>query len=403
MLHTDNTHRPLIFIVNCDWRDIFRTAPAEFEAKIKRDHLGLDQNDFFYLSFAHINYNLTVKNFSTRHLKTYLGFIKPWLDLKALWAVPLTIYRYHLRPTVWLAYDFGSLPALSLARAIWGGTIVMVLTNQPRFYSSTRQFGAFKSVYSFFLERLFSGLPNYFMTINETMKSYLLDLQVPAHKIKIFSTDTINRDQVWLKQARSGRVRAKLGLSSTAKIVLSVGRLEPEKNFSELITLFATLPADYVLIILGQGRMLASLQAEIKAKNLEGRVFFPGFVSREDIWNYYLDANVFVLLSKAEALGMVFWEAMYLGVPVIGSTASGIVETIGADFDRGRLWQTEDKVEVFKEKIFSCVEASTAKDAMCARAKAYVEVKIKNSVTLNDIIDMSHNEKKISGQSLLSD
>lgn len=379
-------NRPLVFVVNCDWRDIFRTAPLEFEDKIKRDHLGLDRNNFFYLSFAKKEYKTTVKNYTTIHLKTCLGLVKPLLDLKALIVVPLIALHWHLRPTIWLSYDFGFLPALWLAKKFFGGKIVMVLTNQPRIYSRTRNLGMIKSVYSSVLERMFKSIPDQFLTINETMKSYLEDLNVPPSKISIFSTDTINRDRQFINKASKGQIRKKLNLSTDTKIILSIGRLEPEKNFSKLITLFSELPSDYVLIILGQGQLLPTLLQEVKSQKLEGRVFFEGFIDRENIWYYYLDADVFVLISLAEALGMVFWEAMALGIPVLGSTAPGIVETIGHDKDRGRLWAENEGIAGFKEKIEFCVGQSPEKEQILVRAKAFVEEKIKNDITLNDVI-----------------
>lgn len=378
--------RLFVFVVNCDWRDIFRINQVEFQDKIKRDHLGWDKNRFFYLSFSQVSYDKSFDNLSTKHINVGPKIIKPLIDLISIFFVPWTIFKKKLRPDIWLAYDFGFLPSLWLARLFFGGQIVMVLTNQPRIYSRTRKFGRVKAIYSSLLEKFFHNLPDYYMTINQTMKSYLEKLNVPAKKIFIFYTDTISRDQSFIDQARKGIIRKKLKLSSTNKILLSVGRLETEKDYHNLIKLFSTLSSEYVLIILGQGSLLDSLQRLAKDLNIDERVFFEGFVDREQIWNYYLDADVFILLSKAEALGMVFWEAMYLNVPVIGSIAPGIIETIGSDLDRGRLWQETEKEEGFKAKVLFCIQSSYAKSEMLERAKTFVTKQISNNVTLNNVI-----------------
>jgi glycosyltransferase involved in cell wall biosynthesis len=375
-----------VFVVNCDWRDIFRTAPIEFEDKIRRDHLGIGGNSFFYLSFARVSYRMSVKNFSTWHLKTKLDIFRPLLDFMALFSVSWAVFKLKLRPDVWLTYDFGFLPALCLARLFFGGKIVMVLTNQPRVYSRTRKFGKVKSGYSFLVERFFWWVPDSFLTINETMKKYLRYLGVPDNKIFIFYTDTISRDQNFLVKSSIGKIKKRLGLNSTAKIILTIARLEPEKNLLKLLELFSSLDDKFILIILGQGNLLMSLQEKVRELKIENRVFFEGWIDRENIWNYYRDANVFVLLSKAEALGIVFWEAMYLGLPVLGSRVSGIIETIGRDGERGRLWEELGGAEDFKSKIFFCVSESREKEEMIKRARMYVAEKINNPIVLNDLL-----------------
>lgn len=375
-----------VFIINCDWRDIFRSEPQEFEDKLRRDHLGPERNQFFFLSFAKVNYEVESKNYTTVHQKTYLGAIKPLLDLKALVTAWFVVWRRGWKPDIWLTYDFGFLPALWLARACFGGIIVAVLTNQPRIYSRTRRLGRIRAIYSALGERLWRFIPDKFMTINETMKTYLEDLGVPAAQIAIFSTDTIRRDQHFIDQAVAGRVKVKLHLPPETKIVLSVGRLETEKNYPRLLELFVGLPPSYVLIILGQGSFLPTLKARAQSLGVAERVFFEGFVNRQQIWDYYLDADVFVLISKAEALGMVFWEAMYLGLPIIGSVVPGIVETVGSDGERGRLWAESEGEAVWRDKVIFCSTDSPAKAQMIERAKTFVLEKVKNDVTLNDMI-----------------
>lgn len=386
MINLPKKSKPLVFVVNCDWRDIFRREPQEFKDKIRRDHLGLEQNIFFYLSFSKFKYEGEFDNFTTVHLKTSNKIIKPLIDLRSLWSVPRVIFTKGIRPDIYLTYDFGFLPSLWLVRKIFGGKIMMVLTNQPRIYSSTRNFGKIKSVYSACLEKCFNFIPDYFMTINDTMKSYLVDLGVSVEKINIFSTDTINRDYKFINKTEAGTVRVKLGLSKETKLILSVGRLEAEKNYHNLIKLFSYLPQDYVLIILGKGSLMDSLVDLADQLGVKGRVFFEGFVNRQEIWKYYLDADVFVLLSKAEALGMVFWEAMFMGVPVLGSSVSGIIETIGINELRGKLLQKDDNIAEFTEKIFFCVGDSEEKKRMVQEAKKFVVDKIKNEIVLNKFI-----------------
>jgi glycosyltransferase involved in cell wall biosynthesis len=89
-----------------------------------------------------------------------------------------------------------------------------------------------------------------------------------------------------------------------------------------------------------------------------------------------MDADCFVLLSKSEALGLVFWEAMYMNVPVIGRPVGGIVETIGKDGERGFLWDAKDGTEAFKNKLERAIRKDPDVQAMTVRAREYVQRKI---------------------------
>jgi glycosyltransferase involved in cell wall biosynthesis len=95
---------------------------------------------------------------------------------------------------------------------------------------------------------------------------------------------------------------------------------------------------------------------------------------------------VFVLLSRAEALGLVFWEAMYAGLPVVGSFASGIIESIGKDEERGFLWDESQGSEKFEEEIQQVVTRTQLVKEKVVHAKEYVNQKILNTITINDIV-----------------
>lgn len=102
-------------------------------------------------------------------------------------------------------------------------------------------------------------------------------------------------------------------------ILLSVGRLDTQKDQATLIHAFATLAAkwpDWHLKILGEGPLRGELSALVEALGLADRVALPG-VTR-DIAVEYRGADVFVLPSRYEALGLVTTEAMSFGLPVVG-------------------------------------------------------------------------------------
>lgn len=380
-----------ILLLNCDWRDIFRGDFDELYKKLERDRLRPDLNPFFIFSWSKQSYAAKHgANFQTVHKKTRLSFFKPWFDFLAYFSAAKAVEKAGQenpwKPDAVVVYDFGFVPAARRIADRTGAKVVMCINNMPRLYSAVRRFGFWKSLYSRCLEAAFKGSVDQYFTINDAMKKYLLGLGIPESKIRIFAMDTIDRDMASIKKAKKGIVRARYGIPSAAKVLICVARLEAEKGYPRLLDLFATLDGAYYLLILGQGSLKPELVSQAARLGISGRVIFAGFVGREDIWNHYLDADCFVLLSKAEALGVVVWEAMYLGLPVLGSRADGIIESTGLDGDCGYTLADSDGPKEFKEKLALCLAPTAERALMLARAKKYVEEKTANNLTLNDIL-----------------
>jgi glycosyltransferase involved in cell wall biosynthesis len=102
-------------------------------------------------------------------------------------------------------------------------------------------------------------------------------------------------------------------------VILSVGRLHPQKDFPTLIRAFARVrqitPAK--LIILGIGPEEAALKALVTQLGLENDVAFLGFV--QNPYAYMARASVFAMSSIYEGFGMVLVEAMALGIPIVAT------------------------------------------------------------------------------------
>ncbi|MEN9647305.1 MAG: hypothetical protein RLY57_109 [Candidatus Parcubacteria bacterium] len=386
----DSTLKKKILLINCDWRNLFQNNPHELWEKLERDRLCPDQNDFFIFSWAKQDYVDEYRNWKTVHKKTSMFWFKPWFDLMSWFVIPKVVKAQAVAPEVIVVYDFGFLPTAYRLRKLYGSKIVMVINNMPRLYSAVRSFGWIKSLYSRFLEWRYKHVPDEYFTINDAMKTYLRHLGIPEKHIHMFAMDTINRDMKYIAESKQGVIRSQYGIPANAKVLICVARLEAEKGYDRLLDLFATLEKDCYLIILGEGSLREPLEKQIQKHHMQDRVFMPGFIRRDQIWNYYQDADVFVLLSKVEALGVVVWEAMYMCVPVIGSTAPGIVESTGWNGERGFVLRDDEGEKQFKALLDKCVarddEQSATRCKMLHAAQAYVEKKITNTLTLNDIV-----------------
>lgn len=380
--------KPLqILVINHDWRNIFETSFHELYDKLERDRMRPDLNTFFFASWSNVSYvKRRDEHFASAHIKTIWKSFKPMLDLLSIFWIPYVVWKNKYKPDVIFFYDLGLVLPARILKWFFGSRVVLCMTNMPQVYSKTRRFGLIRSWYSSLLEYLFVGLVDVGYTINITMKEYLLSIGLPKSKIHIFASDTINRDKKYIERATAGVVRKKYGLVDNTKIILCVGRLEAEKDYPKLFEIFSQLDSSFVLIILGRGSLLEELKERAKQLGISDRIIFTGFVHRDEIWEYYTDADLFLLLSKAEALGLVFWEAMYMRVPVIGSYAPGIVETLGTDGDRGRLIAPEESFATITSKIHFCLADTVEKRAMLDRAKKYVEEQLSNGLTINDVI-----------------
>jgi glycosyltransferase involved in cell wall biosynthesis len=118
--------------------------------------------------------------------------------------------------------------------------------------------------------------------------------------------------------------------------LLSVGAVVPRKGFDILIAALATLTElPWRLTIAGDltrdRDTAARLEADIARHRLEDRVVTLGAVSPERLTALYAEADAFVLASHFEGYGMAYAEALAHGLPVIGSHAGAIPDTVPPD------------------------------------------------------------------------
>jgi 1,2-diacylglycerol 3-alpha-glucosyltransferase len=130
-------------------------------------------------------------------------------------------------------------------------------------------------------------------------------------------------DTGFFRPNRNGEaVKRELGLPGR-KIVLSVGRVVKEKNYSFIVKAAKAMrDLDTVFLIVGRGPYLEELQGEIAG--VQDRVKLAGFVfDRRKLVDIYNAGDAFVFASPFETQGLVHLEAMACGTPacVLANTA----------------------------------------------------------------------------------
>jgi glycosyltransferase involved in cell wall biosynthesis len=158
------------------------------------------------------------------------------------------------------------------------------------------------------------------VTSTATARLVASDYGVPAERITV---------------ARPGSDPAPLAQGSQDGVVrlLSVGAIVPRKGFDVLIPALATLgDLPWKLTIAGDRTRdrdaAARLDADIAQLALAERIDVLGAVSPHRLAALYAEADIFVLASRFEGYGMAYAEAVAHGLPVIGSKAGAIPETV---------------------------------------------------------------------------
>lgn len=117
----------------------------------------------------------------------------------------------------------------------------------------------------------------------------------------------------------------------SSRFILSVGTLQPRKNFTKLIEAFSKISDTEIdLVIVGKkGWLYEEILQAPKTYGVEGRVKFLEFVPDEDLPALYTKAACFVLPSLYEGFGLPVLEAMAHQCPVVISNVSSLPEIAG--------------------------------------------------------------------------
>ena len=85
------------------------------------------------------------------------------------------------------------------------------------------------------------------------------------------------------------------------------------------------------LIIIGEGEEREKIEKIIRREELGNRVKLKGRLDRKEICKYLKESDCFVLPSRAETFGVVYIEAMAVGLPVIATKCGGPEAFINQD------------------------------------------------------------------------
>jgi glycosyltransferase involved in cell wall biosynthesis len=197
-------------------------------------------------------------------------------------------------------------------------------------------------------------------TSRSTAELLVADYAVPPERLSIVRPGT---DRMAVAQPRAGGPVVEL---------LAVGSVVPRKGYDILVAALAKIPdLSWRLIIAGDRERSCEtaqrLDAEIARLGLAGRVTFVGAVVTPQLMRLYAAADLFVLASRFEGYGMAYAEAIAHGVPVVGTRAGAVPDTVPAG--AGVLVPPDD-VEALAAVLRRLIESPAEHELLAAGARA---------------------------------
>ena len=126
--------------------------------------------------------------------------------------------------------------------------------------------------------------------------------------------------------------RQALGLSTSDRVLLYVGRIAPEKRVLELLAALTPLlrhHTHYKLLFVGDGPAREHLLQARNRSGLQDQVLSVGRVAWEQTHRFYAIADLFVTASLSEVQPMTLIEASLCGLPIVArrdASFAGLVE-----------------------------------------------------------------------------
>ena len=154
--------------------------------------------------------------------------------------------------------------------------------------------------------------------------------------------------------------------------ILSVGRIVPNKGFSELIDAFALYNKHFNkesrLIIVGDkhpwlSAYISYLNNKVRYLNLEDFIVFTGKINDEQLKSYFLVSKIFALTSYHEGFCIPLVEAMSMKTPVIAYDSTAVTDTVGnggivwEDLDSNLIATTINEIVINEDAYFFLGEA----------------------------------------------
>ena len=272
------------------------------------------------LSNNSVSVDLVVTN-ATGSLKNSIPNRVRLIDLKALralWSLPRLIryLRKYCPDAIISAKDYQNVVVLWAVK-LSGVTTKAIVTTHIDVAVDWKQNKSLKTKLIPYLVQWCYPWADYVVAVSQGVRDSLITMTgLPKAKVKVIYNPVVT-PELLLKADEP--LDHPWFLSNEVPVILSVGRLTQQKDYSTLIRAFALVRREQParLVILGDGEERPNLEALVCELGLGEDVALPGFV--DNPYKYMRRAAVFVLSSKWEGLPTVLIEALACGCPVVST------------------------------------------------------------------------------------
>jgi glycosyltransferase involved in cell wall biosynthesis len=167
------------------------------------------------------------------------------------------------------------------------------------------------------------------VAVSESIRMDLINNFGMAEDKVVVIPNAVNADDI----SAMAREPASCSWDPAFPVVITAGRLSPEKGQATLIRAFAevrkSVPCQ--LVIVGAGELEDQLKGLSDELGVSSDVHFLGW--QPNPFKYFARASVFVSPSLTEGFGLAVLEAMACGIPVIATDCpGGQAEIVGKEF-----------------------------------------------------------------------
>lgn len=195
------------------------------------------------------------------------------------------------------------------------------------------------------LELLLARFTDHFIAVSASEKREI---------VRLCRTDPMRVSVVWpvvdgkyFTPVDKGEARRAIGVADEARLIVGVGRLSWQKDpitFVKVVSRLGDVFPDVYGIWVGDGELRSQVDGVIKEEGLSKKLFVTGW--KCDVRPFIGAADVVLMPSRYESFGYVAAESMAMGIPVVGTRVTGLVDVIGNSdllFEPGD-WLTASKI-----------------------------------------------------------
>ncbi len=111
--------------------------------------------------------------------------------------------------------------------------------------------------------------------------------------------------------------------------IMFAGRFVPQKNPLQVVETLAGLKdLEWECVMMGDGPLLADVKRRIASHKMEDRFTLPGWVTPQDVLQWFGKGDLLFMPSLSEGLPVVGLQALVKGLAIVASRAGGFVDLV---------------------------------------------------------------------------